>query len=138
MTTKIEDLPSCKSVVEELINQYNPNYHSNIFYRTDGHTPELFHYRFNSQDQHYHPTVVIYRQCILETMIRLEKGWSTVLTPLYREQNIGIEAKITGNHGRSDSEPVTLDLIPGPITVVSPEADLDLSGLGKMVLLQVD
>lgn len=57
---------------------------------------------------------------------------------MYKEHEISVETKITGSRGKPDSEPVTLDLIPGSITVVSPEADLDLSGLGTMVLLQVD
>lgn len=68
-------------------------------------------------------------------------GGVTILITPHKEAEISIDATITECKGRSDLELVTLALVPGCVTVVSPvspEVYLYLSGPDQVVLLQVD
>lgn len=91
----------------------------------------------------------VYRQGTIESMVGLEKEWVTILTSLYKEEDISIDAKITAFYGipttvdmmfsgKLHLEPITLGLIRGSIMVVSPEADVSISGPGRLVVLQVN
>lgn len=65
-------------------------------------------------------------------------GGVTIVTTPHKEAEIRIDATITACKGRADLELVTLALVPGCVTDVSPEAYLYLSGPDQTVLLQVD
>lgn len=120
-----------------------------LVHHQEGYTPGLFYWPFNNPDQHYNPNMGVYRQGTIESMVSLEKEWVTILTSLYKEEDISIDAKITAFYGKPttldmmfsgklDLEPIALGLIRGSDMVVSPEADVSTSGLGRMVALQVN
>lgn len=53
-------------------------------------------------------------------MVDLEEEWLAGLIPLYKEHDIGVDAKISEYRENPGSGPVGLDLIPGSITVAPP------------------